>query len=85
MRAFLYLGCKFDISLMPARLVIPGLYLRSYHFLQGDMNHAVPGDPIFGIEQTAEELKKCVPSIPNIWVTVKGGEIDKHIAFQKKP
>jgi hypothetical protein len=49
------------------------------------MNHAVPGDPIFGIGQTAEESKKCVPSIPNIWVTVKSGEIDQHIAFQKKP
>jgi len=49
------------------------------------MNNAVPGDQIFGIGQTAEESKKDVPSIPNIWVTVKGGEIDKHIAFQKKP
>jgi hypothetical protein len=49
------------------------------------MNHAVPGDPIFGIEQAPFKSKKNVPSIPNIWVTVKGGEIDQHIAFQKKP
>ena len=59
--------------------------IRSWPFLQGDMNHTVPGDPIIGIGQTAEELKKGVPTIPNFWVTVKGGEIDSHIAFQKKP
>jgi hypothetical protein len=49
------------------------------------MNHAVLGDPIFGIGQTVGESKKYVPTIPNIWVTVKGEEIDQHIAFQKKP
>jgi hypothetical protein len=70
---------------MPERLVIPELYLRSYHFLQGDMTHAVPGDPIFGIRQAPFKSKKNVPAIPNIWVTVKGGEMDQHIAFQKKP
>ena len=48
------------------------------------MNHAVPGDPIFGIGQPLDKSKKDVPSIPNIRVTVKDGEIDQHIAFQKK-
>ncbi len=57
---------------------------RPCHFLQGDMNLAVPGDPIFGIGQIPYESKKVVQSIPNIWVTVKGGETDQHIAFQKK-
>jgi hypothetical protein len=61
---------------MLARSAIPELYLRSYHFLQGDMNHAVPGDPIFGIGQAPFISKKNVPSIPNIWVTVKAGKID---------
>jgi hypothetical protein len=61
---------------MPERLVIPELYLRSYHFLQGDMTHAVPGDPIFGIRQAPFKSKKNVPAIPNIWVTVKAGKID---------
>ena len=58
---------------------------RSCHFLQGDMNNAVPGDPIFGIGHTASESKEVVPSIPNIGVTVKRWTIDQHIAFQKKP
>ena len=70
---------------MPDKLARLALYFRSCPFLQGDMNHAVPGDPIFGIGNTAEASKKGVPAIPNIWVTVKGGGIDKHIAFQKKP
>jgi hypothetical protein len=48
------------------------------------MNFAVPGDPIFGIGQIPEKLNEDVQSIPNIWVTVKGGETDQHIAFQKK-
>jgi hypothetical protein len=49
------------------------------------MNYAVPGARIFGIGQAPFKSKKNVPSIPNIWVTVKGGKIDQHIAFQKKP
>jgi len=48
------------------------------------MNRAVPGDPIFGIGQIPDKLKKDVQSIPNIWVTMKRGETDQHIAFQKK-
>jgi hypothetical protein len=38
-----------------------------------------------GLDKHLFKSKKNVPSIPNIWVTVKGGEIDQHIAFQKKP
>jgi hypothetical protein len=45
---------------------------------------AVPCAPIFGIGQIPYESKKDVQPIPNIWVTVKGGETDQHIAFQKK-
>jgi hypothetical protein len=48
------------------------------------MNFAVPGDRIFGIGPVPDKWKKDVPSIPNIRVTVKRREIDKHIAFQKK-
>jgi hypothetical protein len=66
-------------------IIFEAIGVGSYHFLQGDMNNADPGDPIFGIGQTPDESKKAVPSIPNIGVTVKRGEKDKHIAFQKKP
>ncbi len=79
-------------SLMPDRGAEPELIIseaititfRSCHFLQGDMNLAVPDDPIFGIGQIPDKSKKDVPSIPNIWVTGEDGEMNQHIVFQKK-